>query len=563
MPSAQVWSGIAQGLSTLATDMSQADLRAAQLAEAKARQQKAQLELKEYTDTAPSRQKERDFAMQKLEAQAYEMNMQSTRQQTFDAFARFEADKDVRHLNTWLAGVKRNPVGASIYGDVVRIDSLQKSTENDQLLRSMGYTDLDAVYSNPELSKDLVLITGTDKRGIININDMYASTGYTKYLTNEKLTELERKARITQSLRQGQSGAKVTMQERVVNELISSGKAQSITEAYQMVKNMDSSGKGRGVVSSTEEKAVARIMEENNVNYLEALDMYYSTRRQGSGTTNESRFIEQYQQNNPGATYQQAATEYRNLAKTSTQKEVADVQSLRKGLDEMNWLETKVGDMSQVDRTRVYRDYISPLEDLRDFKLSTEDKRVIRNLRDLTALGSTAGTALTQEETGLVDSTLNEFKKYIYNEVGGKAATSSYETFRNIFRNALYGASLTQAEITAFNKAAGTLGQQLQPVLAQLQTQMKTIKTNLESIRDLNDPDIAHYYLGAPIEDIDKAIAAIDERLTDPRLLGTQTKDKEVLVQRVQSQAKPKLPDAGKPAAQTFDFDKAMKESGL
>lgn len=564
MASAQVWSGVAQGLATAAQDMSQADMRAAQLAEAKARQQQAQMELQEYSANAPTRQRQRELEMQQLEANTRTINQQSTQQQTYDAFRRFESDKDVRHLNTWLKDVKRNPVGANLYGDVVRVDQLQKTTENDQLLRKMGYTDLDAVYNDPELSKDLVVMTGTNQRGIVNMNDMYAGTGFANYLSNEQLTEMERKARINQMLRQGQSGHKVTMQERVVQDLIDTGKASTVAEAYQMLKDMDASGKGQGVLSSTEERAVSRIMEDENISYIEALDRYYTTKRQGTGETNESRFVQEFMQNNPEATYEQAAAEYRNLAKTTTQKEIADVQTLRQGLDEMNWLETKVGEMSSVDRARVYRDYISPLEDLRNFSLSNEDKRTIRNLRDLTALGATAGSELTPDETGLIDSTLNSVKKYIFDEVGGKKATSSYETFRNIFRNALYGASLTNAEIQAFNKAAGTLGQQFQPVLAQLQTQMETVKVNLEAIRDLNDPDVAHYYLGAPIEDIDRAIEAIDERLNDPRLrLDKAAKGQEVRVQRVQQTAEPTPPDVNGKDKQPFDFDAAMKEAGL
>lgn len=564
MASAQVWSGVAQGLAKASEYMSQADMRSAQLAEAQARQQKAQMELQEYSANAPTRQRQRELEMQQLEANTRTINQQSTQQQTYDAFRRFEADKDVRHLNTWLKDVKRNPVGANLYGDVVRVDQLTKTTENDQLLRQMGYVDLDAVYADPELSKDLVVMTGTSQRGIVNMNDMYAGTGFANYLTNEQLATAERKARINQMLRSGQSGHKVTMQERVVQDLIDTGKAANVAEAYQMLRDMEASGKGSGVLSSTEERAVERIMEEQNIGYLEALDAYYSTRRQGTGETNEERFVQDYMEQNPGATRQEATSEYRNLTKTTTQKEVADVKELRQGLDEMNWLESKVGDMSSVDRARIYRDYISPLEDLRNFSLSNEDKRTIRNLRDLTALGKTAGTELTPDETGLIDSTLNSVKKYIFDEVGGKKATSSYETFRNIFRNALYGASLTQAEISAFNKAAGTLGQQFQPVLAQLQTQMETVKTNLEAIRDLNDPDIAHYYLGAPIEDIDRAIEAIDERLNDPRLrLDRAAKGQEVRVQRVQQTAEPTPPDVNGKDQQPFDFDAAMKEAGL
>ena len=162
---------------------------------------------------------------------------------------------------------------------------------------------------------------------------------------------------------------------------------------------------------------------------------------------------------------------------------------------------------------------------------------------------------------GLLDNTLNSFKKYMFDEVGGKKATASYETFRNVFRNALYGSSLTKPEIEAFNKAAGTLGQKFQPVMQQLQVQMGTIKNNLESIRDLNDPDIAHYYTGQSIEEIDDAIAAIEDRMNDPRLrLNKAAKGREIKVQKVTKDAKPTVPDVN---GSTFDFDSAMKDAGL
>ena len=561
MADAQMWAGAAKGLSQLSTDMSEYDLKATRLAEAKSKQQLAQSQLEEYNQGAPRRERADELAMQQLEANAYKTNAQMTQTQTYDGFRRFEADKDTRHLNTWLNQVKGNPIGAKMYGDVVRVDQLTKSTENDSMLRKMGYTDLDAIYSDPELSKDLVIFTGTDKRGIVNMNDLYAGTGFTNYLTNEELATKEKKARITQMLRSGQTKSKVDMKERVVDDLIKTGKAKTVAEAYQMLTDIENSGKGTGVLSSTEERAVNTIMEEENVPYLEALDKYYSAKRQGTGQTNESRFVERYKENNPGATYEEAVGEYKNLAKTSTQKEVTDVRALRSSLDEMNWLESK--DMSRVDRAKIYRDYISPLEDLRDFKMSTENKRTIRNLRDLTALGNTAGTELTPDETGLLDSTLKDFKKYMVDEVGGNVGTASYETFRNVFRNAMYGASLTASEITAFNKAAGRLGQKFQPVLAQLNVQMHTIKSNLESIRDLNDPDIAHYYTGQSIEEIDDAIMAIEERLDNPSLRLDKAKGRELKVQRVDKTAVPTVPDVSGTEKVPFDFDAAMQGAGL
>ena len=431
MSNAQVWSGISQGLSKTADYMSKKNLREANLAEANARRQKAELELSEYSSNAPLRQKRNevelqrlgeyysqapnrqrrnDLELQQLEATTRNINQQSTKQQTYDSFRRFESDKDVRHLNTWLNDVKRNPVGANLYGDVVRIDKLTKTTENDELLRKMGFTNLEEVYQDPELSEDLVIFTGTDKRGIVNMNDMYAGTGFSNYLTNEQLNTMERKARVSNMMRSGESKHKVTMKERVVQDLIDTGKASNVSEAYQILKDMESSNKGKNVLSSVEERAVERIMNEENINYIDALDKYYSVRKrdsskqkptsveeraierimsnegidyvdaldkyysvrrrdsskikapptsteeraieriiqdenisylealntyysakkQGSSETNESRFIERYMNNNPDSSYEEAASEYKNLSKTRTQKEVSDVREIRK-----------------------------------------------------------------------------------------------------------------------------------------------------------------------------------------------------------------------------------------
>ena len=568
MPSAQMWSGISQGLSQVSKDMSTKELRDAQLAEARNKQQLSQQQLQERQQGAPVRQRTDELQLQQLEAQTRSMNQQSLSSMTMSALDRFNSDGSARHLNVLLSDAKKNPVGANLYGEVARYDNLVKSDANDKLLKQAGYTP-DDVYSDPELVEDLLVVTGNSgEQRLLPRETMYVATGYNKYLDDKQLATMERKARINQLLRSGQPHKKVTMQERVAQSLIDEGRASNIAEAYELIKKIDSGD--NKVVTSTEERQVEQIMQEAKdagkpLSTLEALDQYYQSRRQGTGITNEERFVQDYLDNNEGSTREEATSAYRNLAKTTTQKEVTDVKELRTGLDEMSWLNTKVGDMSKVDRARVYRDYISPIEDLRGFKLSTEDKRTIRNLRDLTALGATAGTELTPDETGLLDNSLNSFKKYIFDEVGGKKATSSYETFRNIFRNALYGSSLTAPEIAAFNKAAGTLGQKFQPVMQQLQVQMETIKTNLESIRDLNDPDVAHYYTGQSIEEIDDAIAAIEDRMNDPRLrLDRATKGQQIKVQKVQKDAEPVVPDVnGADKDKSFDFDAAMKEQGL
>lgn len=563
MADAQIYSGIAQGLSGLSQELSTADLRRAQIAEAKNRQQLSSMQLQEAQASAPTRKREDELKLQQLEANAYSVNSQLTQAQTYDAFRRFNSDKDTRHLNSWLSNVKKNPIGANLYGDVVRVDPISKTTETDQLLRQMGFADVDGVYADPELSKDLVIFTGNDKRGIVNMNDLYAGTGFTNYLTNEELDTMAKKARISSAMRQGGSAGNVSLQERVAQSLVNEGRAGSLSEAYEIVKNMGS--KDSKQMSSTEERVVAQIQADaqksgKDVTTLEALDQYYSAKRQGTGETNESRFIKEYQANNPGATYEEAATEYSSKGRTNTQKEIKSADAVKDELDAINFLEKPISKLSTTEKAQVHRK-IAAIEDLRGSKLTNEAKREIRTYRDLAAIGNVAGQELTPDQTGLLDSALGNFKKYISDEVGGVKATSSYEQFRNSFRHALYGAALTTGETANFNKAAGTLGQKFGPVMAQLQTQMVSIKHNLEAIRDLEDPYIAHYYTGQSIEEIDAAISAIDQRINLAKTLTSKKGSGDITVKEAKPEAV--VPDVKGNVAPEFDFDASMKKYGL
>jgi hypothetical protein len=563
MPGAAEWAGITQGIANIPDAISQANIREQQQGEAVARRKQSELELSEFQANAPTRKEETDLKFQQLRSQTYAALQTTVKQQTYDAFSRFESDKNVRHLNTWLNQVKTNPVGANIYGDVIRYDALTRSTETDQMLRKMGYTDLEGVYNDPELSKDLVLVTGNSQRGLVNINDLYAGTGYTEVMDDKRLGDMERKARIQQMLRSGQSVKNVSMQEQIVQELIRSGRAKDSFDAYKMVQEISKGNSSS--LSSTEERAVQQIMVDSKdtdkpLSYTEALSTYYNARRTGmSSGSNEATYVAQAQANGDPRPYEELVAEYKNLTKTSTQKEQVSIKDIRTGLDKLNWLDTPNSTMSSTELSKVYRDYIAPLEDFRGFKLSAEEKRDMRSIRDLTALGGQAGAELTDKETGLLDSNLNIVRKYISNEIGGKAGVAAYETFRNIFRNALYGASLTNNEIKSFEKAAGSLGQQLKPVLAQLNVQMQSLKRNLEGIRDTNDPDIAKYYTGMSIEEIDDRIVAIDERLNDPRL-SVKTAEEPIKVKRKGVQA---TEDTVTPAGADFDFDSAMREAGF
>ncbi len=334
MPSAQMWSGVAQGLNQVSKDMSTKDLRDAQLAEAKNKQQQSSLELQEFQQGAPGRQRTDDLQLQQLEAQTRKINQQSLTSITMSALDRFNSDGSARHLNTLLTDAKKNPVGANLYGEVTRYDNLVKSDSNDKLLKQAGYNP-DEVYGDKELSSDLLVMTSTTgEQRLLPKEAMYVATGYNKYLDDTQLATMERKARINQMLRSGQSHKKVTMQERVVQSLIDEGRASNVSEAYELLQKIEGGDKAQ--LSSTEERQVEQIMQEAKDNgkpltTLDALDQYYQSRRQGTGVTNEERFVQDYLDSNEGSSREDATSAYRNLAKTTTQKEVTDVRELRTG----------------------------------------------------------------------------------------------------------------------------------------------------------------------------------------------------------------------------------------
>ena len=493
--------GIAEGAKEVGDYMRNRDLRQAQLAEAKARAQHAELSLSQARDMAPAQKSQAELL-------AYNTSKQLLQNQTYDALQRYDADKDARHLNLFLEQAKTNPMGAKLYGNITRFDTLAsagRSQEVDQLLRQAGYADPEDAFK--EANSNMVLATdAAGKYALLDLDTFKRATGYNKYATNEQLAQQEQQARINQMLRSGMRMDKVEQLESIVKKLKQENPKLSTTEAYKQANDLVNRSGG-----SSDERIIQQLVDQG-MSIEQAIDRYYGAKRQGTGQTNEGKFISQYMEENPGSSYVDAAAAYANRSQTTTQKEIGDIEQVKQTLKDSGFFDKDLSKLTPQERADVHES-IARIEDLRGVTLSTEDKRLARQFRDLISLGTTAGEQITDQETGLIDSMLNKVKSYVSNEVGGKEATSAYESFRNIFRNALYGASLTNSEISAFNAAMGTLGQQTKPVLSQLRTQMQSIKTQLEAIRDTNDPYLAKYYFGSSIDDIDKSIEGIEQRL--------------------------------------------------
>jgi hypothetical protein len=117
---------------------------------------------------------------------------------------------------------------------------------------------------------------------------------------------------------------------------------------------------------------------------------------------------------------------------------------------------------------------------------------------------------------------LKTVRTYVSDNVEGLAATSAYNAFRNTVRHALFGSALTQAEISSFNAAYGTLGQQTGPVLQQFVTSLMQVQAKLAALSNLNDPYVVKARLGKNQEELQATIQAIQERI-DQFSRGAQT----------------------------------------
>ena len=490
MTSAYIGAGLALGAQAVGEYSRGRPERDARRAEAKTKQEQAELSLQSQRDMAPIKQSAAEIQLEKQAMQLRGMQGQVLKSNTFDAFRRYEGDGDIKHLNNFLVEAKKNPMGQKEYGGVLRLDVLTRTSETEALLRKEGIVDLDTLFAEPEQLQDVVLATNVDgSLEVVNMLDLYATTGYAKNAEKERLATMSQKAALQQTLRGSQS-AETNLIAKIAEE-----DGISTYEATKQVFALKNAGK---VMGSKVERVADSIMAENpTISRLDAI-------KQATQTTEQ---------------------------RTAGMKDVDASDAIRAELDEAGFFEA---DLSDPKNRRLFGPKISAIEKLADTKLTTEDKRTVRNLRSLTELGGVAGKNITDEEAGFIDRLLLDTKQYISNEIKGTEGSAAYETFRNVFRNALYGASLTATEVSAFNKAAGNLKQQTGPVLQKLLVQVQDVKSQLESVYLMNDEHVATYYMGKSLEEVDQVIEALDERVSFFKSMTTESTTK------IPTAAKPK-----------------------
>lgn len=518
---ALVGAGIAQGAL-------EAPLYNARLREANNRAKMSELALQDYQQQAPVRQSEQDLRMAQLESDLYTTQAAMAKQQSYDAFTRYQADGDVKHLNQWLQGNRNNPVGKNLTADMARMDRITRTPENDKMLQAAGITDLDGFYDHPEVNGSFVVGTTSDgNKALIDMNRMYAVTGYTQQMTDQSLKKLSTTAALIGGLRQGANLRGLQADSALVQQ-IAATTGQSVQDVFTMlqpdpVAGLDyvpkSAGGGSGVGRGTALERVVRELQTQNPDmtlreaYSEALEI-----TTGGGRSNEARFVNEYLNDNPDATRADAVAEYRRAGRDERTGQIKNIEFTEQAKED---LDTEFGgdflnaDLNNLDgkKVRALDRNLTRIEQAGGLALTGEEKKNARNIMRLLNTADYAARNLSDEQTGLIDSTLNQVKTYISNEVSGKQATVAYNTIGAYYRDALFGKQVSAADRKDMGKVQATLGQQTGPVLASLKQQMITTRDELSAAASLGDPYVAKARYGMSIDKLDGTISSLNERI--------------------------------------------------
>ena len=497
--SAYTGAGMAQGGQAIGQYAREKPGRDLRMQEAQNRQKLSSLKLEEYQADSPMRQSAKDVEVQNLKNELYKGQAAGLQAKTFSAFDRYQGDRNVRHLNNFFTEAKQNPIGAKMYQEIARVDKID-TPEGLKMLKQAGI--------DPEGASDLNYVVATKSDGTQEIRDMnqvYAMTGYTKYMDDQALDRLSKEALNTQRLRSGMSSGRITETQRLAEIIKGDNPDMSEQEAWEEATGIlkpKSTGRGSELERMTEEIMSANPGMSKVDAYAEAVAM-----KKEGGTYKERLAAKR----NKGASTSEAEAIHTESTRSSDQVKIDEVNTAKDSLDEMFEGSFTDSDMTKPEnRTKASR-LMSRVE--QEFPMNVADRKVAKEIRQLAALGDVAGSEITDQQAGPIDSLIRGVKKYISNDVEGVAGTAAYESFRNTLRHSLYGATVSKGETQTFTSAMGSLGEQKGPVLVKLKSQLGDLKEQLSSVYDMNDPYVAKYRLNMDQDQLADVISALDERI--------------------------------------------------
>lgn len=520
MAKANLYAGLTQGLSNVAEYERERPARELRMEEAKLRQKRSEQQFQQQQAMAPIQQSRAELQLEQLQGQLKQEKRARLKNETYSAFRQYNADGDARHLNNFLQSAKQ--MGDPTWSHWARFDPMTRTPQIEAMLGQAGVKDIDEYFSRPDLVQSKVLATDTNgQQTLLDMNKLQQGTGYTQQMTADELKQARERAAIDQLI-MGEQSAETNLVHRIAEE-----EGISVLKAYELVKGAKGATGG-----STVERVARKLMgDDPELSFSQALQKAARLQASPSGA----------------------------------EKDIEITKGIR---DQLHSLSASGSfydaDLTDPKTREKAGELIVDLEKATGRKLTGETKRVARQLRSLLKLGGKAGEKLTSDETGILDNMMHRVKKYFSDNIEGTEGTAAYSAMRNIQRNALMGATLTASELKEFDKAAGTLGMQLGPVLAHMKTSMEDMREQLQTVVDFEDPMAAKYYLGTSMEQAEAAIDAIDERLRHfqsyAQSPGTELTLKDVQKPKVQVNVPVQATPAGsKPAVSASERWKQLK----
>lgn len=420
------------------------------------------VEQKQVDIGSETEQKESALRLEKLELENQEAQGKQDKATTYAALRAYSVDGDPKHLQRMMTASKGL---RELYQGVVSVDKLNPDVDLN-IIRDSGFKIDPEMFFDPEIgpamkNRYLKLTLRDGQKMIIDMQEKYASTGYTDQLAKQELEKLLTESKITKAKRE--AGGKEFKP------------PTDLTISEEVGRIRDKQDKGETLTNQEE-------------SFLEI------NKKKLAGTK-------------PG---QLAEADVRTQALVD------------KFGGEDAFFETDFGD--EKNFRKAHSD-IAAIELLEDQQFTSTEKTQLNDIRQLIALGDPSKGITKAETGLYDNFLHGIKKYISDEVGTGVAATSSYAAFRNSVRHALFGSALTATEIESFKEAFGTLGQKLGPVLQQFKTSLNQVKAKLLSIGRMKNPYSAHVRLGVDKVQLDRVISSIDTRIdylnrqvsTDPR----------------------------------------------
>lgn len=384
------------------------------------------------------------------------------RDDTYRVLDNYLEDYDVKHINNLIAASKQNQFAPQTFRDTVRVEDLNlTSTADRQELTKLGVSqaELDALDGKADGKIDWTLVQKRYKKAIqadgsVQIKDVLKLAmfaGYGQYANDKKLTEAGKLADI--------------------NKKITAAQPKPVTPPQPTYTSRDA-----------QEFAMRKLAQEG----IQPTDPSYQTKL-------NDYTLSWFQQGQAGSKFAQV-----EIAKEADAK-----------------LKSKMNlPFEQFREDAEVRKYVAELEMANP--LSTADRKELQDIADLAGAltGEFGATELTTEQTGIIDKYVGNIQKKI-TEGFDTRTKNSYGAFINKFRNNLFGATLTDGEREAFEKAYSADSDKLAPVLGGLRAAAKQLSDRFNAIANQNHEAVIKYKTGTTGAQLKDAIKRIDAKINE------------------------------------------------